>query len=470
MAVPAAARLSTRWIPTLAIILLSRADRSSSELGTCVLQLPQCLDILLESSDEEPEKDQQRERLAQQLLQSWLQGISDEQSQTARVEALEHLLRMASVVREQPSLALGIGQALHSYFYWGLQNSTGPAESKDISGFDWPKGPSEQVLSVVLDLHEIAVNFGGCSSEDTEVLRFLSWKCPWRWRFVMLVGSELGLHLAHTQKFRLAAGQLNRAANHMETMQKLPFFKDQGFKPEGPMSINQNWDYFPDAQHWPIWPREMWPSFAHFLEEHHETFKQSLESLLKNDPEGKRFAFAAQFQNGLTPRTMDWSRLKIIHSGGMSDLCNEPYMKDSCKALASRPEIGAKCGTYLSGASFARLAPGAELKSHFGSHPRLTVHLGLRIPIGGSLTVGGKDELWHEGSAVVFDDTYMHKVRNRGVLPRYVLVAWFCHPCDLGWRASLIQDWQVANPLPPWCGSGGPGYSRPPVPGYGDTA
>ena len=37
-------------------------------------------------------------------------------------------------------------------------------------------------------------------------------------------------------------------------------------------------------------------------------------------------------------------------------------------------------GTYLSGASFARLAPGAELKPHFGTHPRLTVHLGLVAP------------------------------------------------------------------------------------------
>ena len=72
-----------------------------------------------------------------------------------------------------------------------------------------------------------------------------------------------------------------------------------------------------------------------------------------------------------------------------------------------------------SGASIARLLPGAQLKPHIGTHPRLTLHLGLRTPSGGSLTVAGEEVAWSEGKVIIFDDTYMHKVQHLGVLPRY---------------------------------------------------
>ena len=49
-----------------------------------------------------------------------------------------------------------------------------------------------------------------------------------------------------------------------------------------------------------------------------------------------------------------------------------------------------------------------------------------------------------------------------------VLVAWFCHPCDTGWREQLPEQWQQQNPFPPSCGDGGKGYSEPPMPGYSE--
>ena len=84
------------------------------------------------------------------------------------------------------------------------------------------------------------------------------------------------------------------------------------------------------------------------------------------------------------------------------------------------------------------------------------------------MTVGGEDVFWREGHAIVFDDTYHHKVQNKGDQSRYVLVAWSCHPCDLGWRSGLADDWQATNSFPEWCGSGGGGYKDPPTPGYGE--
>ena len=40
--------------------------------------------------------------------------------------------------------------------------------------------------------------------------------------------------------------------------------------------------------------------------------------------------------------------------------------------------------------------------------------------------------LWVEGEAIVFDDTYPHTVSHWGEQPRYVILVWFCHPCDGG--------------------------------------
>eukprot|EP00440_Ansanella_granifera_P050568 gb/GFBE01054808.1/.p1 GENE.gb/GFBE01054808.1/~~gb/GFBE01054808.1/.p1 ORF type:complete len:113 (+),score=11.58 gb/GFBE01054808.1/:1-339(+) len=109
--------------------------------------------------------------------------------------------------------------------------------------------------------------------------------------------------------------------------------------------------------------------------------------------------------------------------------------------------------------------PGAEIKPHFDSHGRLAAHIGLRSVAGASMMVGGEVVTWEEGRSIVFDDTYVHSVKHKGQEPRYVLISWFCHPCDLTWRSRLDQDWLEANPLPRWCGGGGGG---PPVPGYGD--
>jgi len=450
-------------LPALAMALSAGVETLElDEMHACVAQLPECLEQIGVPAQEE-------ERVALQLLQTWMQGLSaqdanwDADGRTGgelRHAALGKLLDLANSATSRPALALGIGQVLYSYFFWGLAGQ--------MDGGTWPQGLSVEVLSVALELHEVSLRQAFCDTPETSVDAFLIMKCPWRWRFVMLLGTELGLHLAiREQDFAKASSLLLRTANHFSALKSLPFF--QGQLLAGPMRLNQNLDYFPDARHLPVLPREVWPSFGNFLEEHYKTFRVSLEALLAADPRGEFFADAARHQSGLTPRHLDWARLKLIHSGGASELCGLPFMRSSCELLAARPEIGPRCGAFLSGASLVRLLPGAELKPHFGTHPRLTAHLGLRAPGGSSMTVAGEEVFWHEGRAVVFDDSYFHHVRNRGDEPRYLLVAWFCHPCDLGWRRELDLSWRAKNPLPLWCGSGGGGYSNPPVPGYGDS-
>merc|ERR1719198_1831985 len=38
---------------------------------------------------------------------------------------------------------------------------------------------------------------------------------------------------------------------------------------------------------------------------------------------------------------------------------------------------------------------------------------------------------WHEGSAIVWDDTHVHDARHYGATgTRYILQTFFCHPCE----------------------------------------
>ncbi|CAE7522909.1 asphd2 [Symbiodinium natans] len=435
------------------------ASLDDTEVTTCVLNLPQCIQLL--SEDEASQ-----EQLAGHLLQNWLQRVSaddadTEQPNSLRSEALRTLLDLATATDQHPRMALGLGQVLHSFFWWGDQ----PRESAGLAS------PSLQVMQESFLLHERALAVAGCDLSDLETEEFLLRKCPWRWRFVLLIGVELGLELARggqdsSDVFTTAADFFARLAQLWLLLKRLPFFAEM--TTNGPMQLNQNADFFPTARHWPIWPREHWPDLGTFVERHSATFRAGLEALLQEDPEGHHFGATARFQSGLTPRKEDWTRIKLIHSGGQSELCSLPFLQPSCALLAQRSEFGPACGTYLSGASFARLMPGAQLKPHFGTHPRLTLHLGLRAPSGATLTVAGQEVPWSNGKVIIFDDTYMHKVQHRGDEARYILVAWFCHPCDRGWREDRGGAWLQANPLPEWCGAGGPGYKSPPVPGYSE--
>ncbi|CAJ1389312.1 unnamed protein product [Effrenium voratum] len=447
--------------------LVSCAD-GVSEIENCIFNLVECLNLV---SDDEV----QQEALATKLLQSWLQSASaqEEDNGPLRAAALAHVMDLAEAASSHPVLALGVGQALHSFFWWGVRPQ--PQPSSKLAP------PDVQVARAALTLHEQAVTFAGCDIIDLELDTFLARKCPWRWRFAFLIGSELGLELALAQQdFAAAAATFSHlharfGSLHLTLVlvmngrdvnrQRLPHFA--GSKQRSPMRLNQNWDFFPAADQYPIWPRNRWPPFGEFVERHYDIFKAGLEAFLQDDP-GRHFGAAARFQSGLTPRSQDWARIKLIHSGGQSELCKLPYLKRSCELLADRPEIGPRCGTYLSGASIARLLPSAQLKPHLGTHPRLTLQLGLRAPSGATLTVAGEEVAWTEGKVIIFDDTYMHKVQHRGEETRYVLVAWFCHPCDNGWRQGQGEQWLAENPLPEWCGGGGGGYSAPPVPGYSE--
>jgi aspartyl/asparaginyl beta-hydroxylase (cupin superfamily) len=83
----------------------------------------------------------------------------------------------------------------------------------------------------------------------------------------------------------------------------------------------------------------------------------------------------------------------------------------------------------LTTAGFSRLAPGAHIAPHVGWVTTVyRAHLGLIVPDGCTLRVGGDTRSWREGDVLIFDDTTEHEAWNRAVHARTVLLFDFVRP------------------------------------------
>jgi len=100
-------------------------------------------------------------------------------------------------------------------------------------------------------------------------------------------------------------------------------------------------------------------------------------------------------------------------------------------ALAHCPRTAAALAAIpgLTTAGFSRLAPGAHIQPHVGWVTTVyRAHLGLVVPDGCALRVGGETRAWREGETMIFDDTMEHEAWNRSTEPRTVLLFDFTRP------------------------------------------
>jgi len=80
-------------------------------------------------------------------------------------------------------------------------------------------------------------------------------------------------------------------------------------------------------------------------------------------------------------------------------------------------------------AYFSMLEPDTHIAPHTGpTNVRLRCHLGIDVPEGCGLRVGGVERTWEEGRCLVFDDSFTHEAWNRSARPRVVLVVDLWHP------------------------------------------
>ena len=80
--------------------------------------------------------------------------------------------------------------------------------------------------------------------------------------------------------------------------------------------------------------------------------------------------------------------------------------------------------------AFYMLAPGTVVPMHNGpTNQRLKCQLGVEVPPGVSITVGGARRTWEQGAVMSFDDSYHHSVdASRAEAPRVVFDISFWHP------------------------------------------
>ena len=103
-----------------------------------------------------------------------------------------------------------------------------------------------------------------------------------------------------------------------------------------------------------------------------------------------------------------------------------------CPALRSVLERHRTLTTRAGLMYFSCLDPQTRVAPHRGpTNVRLRCHLGLEVPGGCGLRVGGVTRAWEEGRCLVFDDSFSHEVWNESDRRRVVLVLDLWHP-DLG--------------------------------------
>ena len=85
-----------------------------------------------------------------------------------------------------------------------------------------------------------------------------------------------------------------------------------------------------------------------------------------------------------------------------------------CDVLKKLPQIEL--------AMLSILDPGADLRPHYGVFRQIMrLHYPIIIPTGASITVDGNAATWTEGEMILFDDTYLHSVRNDADTQRVVI-------------------------------------------------
>jgi len=340
----------------------------------------------------------------------WTDLWDSSKNRDAIYSQLEQLAGLAA--GPLPSLAYAVGQAFYSYFWF-----------KDNGGdVNMPAALRS------IQLHEVSLKHSGCSNLTMGVGAFLGKACAERWLYLIMLSAEVGSELAGRRSdVGMAAQLLQKSHNLFEELMVYPFFSFRKWKSVYDINTNSHVFSGPIVQR-PLWPTERVP-IARWFEENYAVFREDLDFIVKNDLFDTLYFAGHVSMTQFSGRRESWAPLNLIHNRKIAEHACKVANR-TCELLLSRPEI-ARCHAHDVGAAFARLQPGMGIKPHFWSAPpRLGLHLGLITPPGATMMVGDQEVTWEEGKAVVFDDTYIHSIRHTGTEVRYLLIAWFCHPCD----------------------------------------
>jgi aspartyl/asparaginyl beta-hydroxylase (cupin superfamily) len=90
---------------------------------------------------------------------------------------------------------------------------------------------------------------------------------------------------------------------------------------------------------------------------------------------------------------------------------------------------------------FSALAPRTRILPHCGpTNTRWRCHLGLIVPKGCELRVGGIRRRWREGKCLLFDDSFVHGANNPTDATRAVLIVDVWHPDLTPFERAAVLD------------------------------
>merc|ERR1719469_1347763 len=290
--------------------------------------------------------------------------------------------------------------------------------------FSWFRSTGQILRDNIIASAQLFERSIGASMCDVESTAWNDWSCDIRWMHSMLLYNWLGQtegDAAQSQAYTAKAHEL------LAGLRRVPGYAAVQNTWVTPLHVNFNSVKFPGRPSRPIWKTSEL-AMGRWLEASHHIFKEELEALV-NDPRdlySQLVAADPSREHLATPG--GWETLRIVRYHHWFDLFCELAPR-TCEAIRTRPEV-VNC-TFMN-VNYVKLNPGTHLKPHYGNGPRLSAHLSVLAPepLRSGMSVASEQVMWVEGKAIIFDDTYPHAVSHWGKLPRYVMLVWFCHPCD----------------------------------------
>lgn len=162
---------------------------------------------------------------------------------------------------------------------------------------------------------------------------------------------------------------------------------------------------------------DMFP-WANLLETNAHIIQEEFEANLLNS---RKYTSDSVFQNQVMGE--GWSAIRLQRLG--------EWNNENCKEFPKTYELlrSLNIPFAVRGVCFARQAPKSGVKPHSdGRNFILTSHLGLKIPEGCWIEVGGIRREWEQGKLITIDTSFSHSTENPSDSDRHVLIIDYWHP------------------------------------------
>ncbi len=139
------------------------------------------------------------------------------------------------------------------------------------------------------------------------------------------------------------------------------------------------------------------------------------------------------------PRDGRWNVSFLYEAGGYKNERNAALCPVTMSIVESHRTMRGLGGICY----FSCLDPMTSVAPHSGStNMRLRCHLGIEVPSGCGIRVGGTEGTWDAGRCIVFDDSFEHEAWNRSPQRRVVLIIDLWHPDLSDDEVRLIEGFR----------------------------